>query len=197
MTITVAALFADSDGVYSQYPFVDVWDISRDARGYSGPYPVIAHPPCEAWGDLYWTRPGRRRGDDGGCFQSAVDSVEKFGGVLEHPASSSAPGQYGLSKSREWGWHKELFKPGWTCLVEQGFYGHQAPKLTWLYYVGESIPTKLQWGSSGASGTVENSCSKKDRRATPKLFADLLLSMVLPPPCHVGDWLQTKTGDKK
>lgn len=49
--IEVSVLFARADSVYKDLCF-DVWDADRDARGYAGPWPVIAHPPCRGWGSL-------------------------------------------------------------------------------------------------------------------------------------------------
>ena len=49
----VAALFVERDGAYYGLPNVDPWDAERDARTYAGPFPVVAHPPCERWGK-YW-----------------------------------------------------------------------------------------------------------------------------------------------
>jgi hypothetical protein len=75
----IAALFVDPKGVYSGLPEVDCWGEDRDARLYPGPWPVVAHPPCERWGK-YWhggpnsarsPRVRRIKGDDGGCFASA------------------------------------------------------------------------------------------------------------------------------
>ena len=46
----IAALYVEEDGPYSQIDGVDAWGVTRDARQYDGPYPVIAHPPCKRWG---------------------------------------------------------------------------------------------------------------------------------------------------
>ena len=98
--VTVAALFVDPLGVYPDLVRPGMWwDEIRDARTYTGPQPVVAHPPCQLWVNMAavnWKRYGRQRpawypgGDDGGCFASALASVRRFGGVLEHPAESHA-----------------------------------------------------------------------------------------------------------
>ena len=93
----VAALYVVTDGVYFGIDGVDPWDATRDARAYAGPHPVVAHPPCERWG-RYWgggpmlagTKRQKKKGDDGGCFASAIAAVRKYGGVLEHPEASHA-----------------------------------------------------------------------------------------------------------
>lgn len=91
---TVAALFVQPRGCYVGLPGVDPWDEQRDARKYAGPHPVVAHPPCERWGRYWFGGPSakvrRAKGDDGGCFAAALNSVRRWGGVLEHPACSSA-----------------------------------------------------------------------------------------------------------
>ena len=48
----VAAMFVRADSVYKTIPGVDCWDIDRDARLWPGGCPVVAHPPCRAWGRL-------------------------------------------------------------------------------------------------------------------------------------------------
>jgi len=98
----IAALFVESNGPYFGLPNVDPWDEARDARKYKGPYPVIAHPPCERWG-RYWSggpsaKVKRKKGDDNGCFVSAFASVRYYGGILEHPEASHAWTHFGLLK---------------------------------------------------------------------------------------------------
>lgn len=83
----IAALFVDPRGCYSKIPDIDLWDEKRDARLYVGHWPVVAHPPCSRWcrlAGLVEARWGHKKGDDGGCFASALASVRKWGGVLEH-----------------------------------------------------------------------------------------------------------------
>lgn len=97
----IAALFVESDGAYFGLPHVDPWDEPRDARRYSGPLPVVAHPPCQRWGRYWHGAPNKPRqhrlGEDGGCFAAALTAVRNYGGVLEHPAHSHAWRFFGLA----------------------------------------------------------------------------------------------------
>lgn len=200
----IAALYVQTGGCYFGLPDVDPWDEARDARLYAGPWPVVAHPPCERWG-RYWSggpsaRVRRAKGDDGGCFKAALASVREFGGVLEHPEASHAWAAFGLkAPPRDGGWIRADHHGGWTCCVEQGHYGHRARKATWLYVNGTHRPD-LKWGKSEAkhswgeskrrekererwpsrresrTGTAQL-LSHKERAATPIPFRDLLLSL--------------------
>jgi hypothetical protein len=196
----VAALFVSPRGPYAGLEGVDLWDASRDARRYDGPHPVVAHPPCERWG-RYWhggpsARVRRIKGDDGWCFSAALTAVRTWGGVLEHPAASSAWGAFGLkTPPRAGGWIVADWDGGWTCCVDQGHYGHRAQKATWLYAVGVNPLPLLTWGKSSRrvrlddgfhsaeerrrkirTGTCQR-LSKRERIETPMEFRDLLLSM--------------------
>lgn len=76
----VAALFVQSKGCYFGLPNVDPWDEARDARLYAGAHPVVAHPPCQRWGKMWFGQPltvkrtGERKqlGDDGGLNKAAT-----------------------------------------------------------------------------------------------------------------------------
>jgi hypothetical protein len=101
----VSALYVQTGGTYFDLPHVDPWDERRDARKYAGPHPVVAHPPCQRWGKFWFgcpltvKRTGVRKvkGDDGGCFESALDAVRLWGGILEHPWGSHAWPHFGLA----------------------------------------------------------------------------------------------------
>jgi hypothetical protein len=201
--IRIAALFVEKGGCYFGLPDVDPWDIDRDARQYEGPYPVVAHPPCARWG-RYWggapgTWPRLKKGDDGGCFAAALAAVRRWGGVLEHPEASGAWKAFGLSPPpRCGGWVPAdhiLGYRGWTCCVEQGWYGHRARKATWLYAHGVDLPS-LQWGSAPgdfvrcdegfhskeerARAIKTGACqrlSARQRAASPIEFRDILIGM--------------------
>lgn len=196
----IAALYVQSGGCYFGLPGVDPWDEARDARRYSGPWPVVAHPPCERWG-RYWNggpsaRVKRKKGDDGGTFAADLEAVRRFGGVLEHPEASGAWSAFDLMEPpRCGGWVVADWQGGWTCCVEQGAYGHRARKATWLYAVGVELPT-LRWGRAdgdfvrldeGFHSAEERRraiktgagrrLSKRQRAATPLAFRDLLISI--------------------
>lgn len=155
---TVAALYVAKGGVYSSVPGVDPWDRDRDARGYPGPHPVIAHPPCQRWGKfaagspLVIARTGVRKhvGDDEGTFSASLRAARRWGGVIEHPWGSRAWGAYQLAvPPRGGGWIKADQFGGWTCCVEQGRYGHYARKPTMLLAYHTETP-ELLWGVSEA-----------------------------------------------
>jgi hypothetical protein len=147
---------------------------------YAGPYPVVAHPPCKSWSLMSNCRPEIVKGEDGGCFDAALSAVRTFGGVLEHPAYSWAWRRYGLlPPTLNYGWNKSLFDEGFTCEVDQAWYGHPANKRTWLYYVGPE-PPDLRWGLAPFTGrTVRNDGGggRDQRSKTPPEFRDALLSM--------------------
>lgn len=109
---TVAALYVEADGAYFGLPYVDPWDEVRDARRYDGPYPVVAHPPCQRWGKMWFGQPltvkrtGVRKtlGDDGGCFAAALQAVRTYGGVLEHPLGQSGMAAFQSQHASEIWW---------------------------------------------------------------------------------------------
>jgi hypothetical protein len=196
--VTVAALFVEKDGAYYGLDGVDPWDAERDARLYPGPWPVVAHPPCQRWGALgnasyaRWGGEHNRPGNDGGCFASALASVRRFGGVLEHPAGSRAWAAHGLPAPVGRGWQAELDShgagEGWVAEVWQSAYGHRARKRTWLYAVTPWGPPPLdrrapagthQIGFQDQRGKDRNkpTLGKREASATPPAFRDLLLSI--------------------
>lgn len=186
----VAALYVAEGGAYYGLPGVDPWDEARDARLYLGPFPVVAHPPCARWcrlAELVQSQGGASVGDDGGTFAAALAAVNKWGGVLEHPAFTKAWRAHGLIVPPAFGWAQNVFGPGWVCEVSQAAYGHRAPKLTWLYYRGKALPPPLDWSRPACEMTTTTSRrvhgvrvemqDKKERSATPPRFRDLLLSL--------------------
>ena len=199
----IAALFVETDGAYFGLPGVEPWDEAKDARRYSGPLPVVAHPPCQRWGRYWHGAPNKpnqyRLGEDGGRFASALTAVRNYGGVMEHPAHSHAWRFFGLTPPpNSGGWVEADELGGWTCYVEQGHYGHMSRKATWLYAVGTELP-ELKWGPIeqrihpvalerhgyakarriGVMAMVGGKDKTRIRNATPPEFRDLLLSIAL------------------
>jgi hypothetical protein len=205
--VTIAALYVEKDGCYFGLPDVDPWPVDRDARLYAGPWPVVAHPPCERWG-RYWHGSTRKPhqyklGDDGGCFEAALNAVRTYGGVLEHPADSHAWECFGLPKpKRGAGWLSCGYQTGFTCYVEQGHYGHfsrkptrlyvcrvERPELNWTRLPQRLHPTALaKYGYEkarriGVMAMIGGKRKTEIRNATPIPFRDLLLGMARSAAC--------------
>lgn len=206
--MTIAALFVATGGPYFNLPDIDPWDQERDARKYPGPYPAVAHPPCQRWGKLWagqplWiARTGERKvlGDDDGCFASALEAVRTWGGVIEHPWQSRAWPYFGLNvPSRKGGWIVADERGGFTCCVEQGRYGHYARKPTLIYVAKfKGVLPELDWGIGeprldpeivarmglkrakrlGEMGMRGGGKDSPERIHTPARFRDLLLAIV-------------------
>lgn len=201
----IAALYVAKGGCYWDQPNIDPWDESRDARLYAGPWPVVAHPPCQRWGKLWAGQPlhikrtGERKlkGDDGGCFAAALEAVRKWGGVIEHPWQSHAWSHFGLNiPPRAGEWIAADFEGGWTCCIEQRRYGHYARKPTLLLAYGCALP-ELDWGIGasrldpaviermglqrarrlGEVGSQGGGRDSAQRIGTPAAFRDLLLTI--------------------
>jgi hypothetical protein len=198
---TVAALYVEPAGAYAGLPGVECWDEARDARKYWGPWPVVAHPPCQRWG-RFWHGSTRKPhqfqlGADDGCFAAALYVVRIWGGVLEHPADSHAWRHFGIVRpERGAGWQRADDFDGWTCYVEQGHYGHLARKPTWLYAAHVDLP-ELNWTCGaqrlhpvalerygyakarriGMMAMVGGKRKTEIRNATSPEFRDILLSM--------------------
>lgn len=187
--MTVAVLFARQDSIYKMLPGCDVWDMDRDARRWPGGAPVVAHPPCRAWGRL--RKLAKPRPDEKALAFFAVEQVMRYGGVLEHPAWSTfwdaahlpKPGQAGVR--------------GWTLPIVQSWWGHRAEKATWLYIVGcapSDVPA-MPLVLGDASHVVTQSrcrggqrlrkgmqgwrpeCTKPEREQTPRQLAEWLVDL--------------------
>lgn len=168
---TVAALYVRADGPYASMPGVDPWPVERDATKYEGPWPGVYHPDCAPWGRYRNIAPTRKRAD---LAVRAVDQVRWYGGVLEHPCDSRLWVARDLPRPGEtpdqWG--------GWSMLVRQSWWGHRAPKPTWLYIVGcapVDIP-QLPPPVTDPGGRVENMCHR-ERELSPPAFAAWLVEL--------------------
>lgn len=176
----IAVLFARHDSIYKTLPHCDVWDAERDARNWPGGCPVIAHPPCRAWGQLRHFAnplPGERE-----LAIWAVQQVRQWGGVLEHPAQSQLWPEMELPKPGnrdEWG--------GFSVWICQHWFGHKAEKPTLLYIVGiepaELPPIPFVLGES--THVIASTCkrrpevTKAEREHTPLALAEWLREVTL------------------
>lgn len=188
----IAALFVETNGCYFGLDDIDPWDITRDARLYKGETPVVAHPPCQLWGRFAhvnykrWGGEHNRPGNDGGCFASALASVRRCGGILEHPAFTDAWKAYNLPRPEAGKWID--VGTDWVCEVWQSAYGHKARKRTWLLYNGDRAPPDMRWqrpdgthqiGFHDQRGKDRNkpTISGKAASATPLEFRDALINL--------------------
>ncbi len=188
----IAALYVQTDGCYFGLDGVDPWDESRDARLYDGPWPVVAHPPCQRWGAMAavnyarWGGEHNRPGNDGGCFAAALQAVLTFGGVLEHPKATRAWAAHGIDRPVAGGWTRT--ENGWVCEVWQSAYGHRANKATWLFYAGKALPRSMIWdrpvgthqvGFQDQRGKAANkpTLCPIEAAATPIAFRDELIEL--------------------
>lgn len=175
----VAALYVDPKGPYYALG-VDCWDEARDAKLYTGPHPVVAHPPCGPWGRLKFLC----KHQDPSCGPRAVEQVREHGGVLEHPQHSSLWKACGLPRP---GQGYDRFG-GRTYEVRQVHWGHKCEKPTWLYMVGVPPFLVLEGLRTGGVAThrVTNGSREKthlprvsalEARLTPPAFAEWLVSL--------------------
>lgn len=197
--MSVTALYIDPTGPYPALLGPEnCWDEERDARKFfsSTVTPVIAHPPCGRWcamARLNERRWGAKVGDDGGCFKSALNTLQSNAGVLEHPAGSLAWPEYALEKPNSKGGWKRVadnrfyFGHYWVCQLNQAAYGHICTKATWLVYSGKSEPFALRWdkvkGTHQIGGGVNTGNNAKPRATkaqaihSPVEFAKTLVAL--------------------
>lgn len=167
----VAVLFARRDSVYKSLAGCDVWDEDRDARLWRGGVPVVAHPPCRAWGKL--AHMAKPRDHERDLARLAVEQVRKWGGVLEHPARSKLWADQGLPLPGA-----TDSAGGWTLPILQQWFGHRAEKATWLYIVGvppRAVP-QIPLVMGRAQTTVE-AMGHGEREKTPIELAEWLCEL--------------------
>lgn len=183
----IAVLFARRDSIYKSLG-VDVWDAERDALNWPGGMPIVAHPPCRAWGNLRKfakPEPGEKE-----LALWAVDRIRQWGGVLEHPERSTLWPEKNLPEpDRDYVKTFDEFG-GFTIVVDQNWWGHRAQKRTRLYICGCSpidVPTiPLRLGEATHtlglySGRDKSKCrpsiTKREHEATPIEFAKWLIDL--------------------
>ncbi len=173
----IAVLFARSDSDYKNYPEFDVFDIERDAREFCKKMPVLAHPPCRAWGQL--SHMANPRIGEKQLAYFALAQVRLNGGVLEHPAGSR------LWKEAPLPMPNEFFDEfgGFTIEVDQFDFGHVAHKKTKLYICGIRLndlpklpPVNTASTDRSICGNVKGTkrCTQYQREYTPDALIEFM-----------------------
>ena len=180
----VAVLFARRDSIYKTIPGCEVYDQDRDALTYAGGMPVVAHPPCRAWGNLsHFAKP---RDGEKQLAEWAVEQVRRWGGVLEHPKNSRLWAAMKLPKAGSGRDGEGAF----SISVDQHWWGHRANKETWLYIKGLTgkLPATALRIDEGThyimrhnKTTSRNAWRQRlptwEREATPIAFAEWLVNV--------------------
>ena len=180
LKIMIPVLFARRDSAYKNADVFDVYDIDRNALTYEGGSPVIAHPPCRAWGKL--SHMAKPREGEKALALWAVGVVRKNKGILEHPNGSKLWKAAGLPRGEEVDEYG-----GFTIEIDQYDFGHVAPKKTLLYIVGttkDKIPTlppkntakPLRSIAGNIKGTVR--CTQYQREYTPDKLIDFFRKII-------------------
>jgi hypothetical protein len=134
----VAALLVSGRSIYKHMAGVEAYDEKRDARTWDAKSPAVAHPQCRCWSkSLAAQAKAPDRKGEMKLATWAVRAIRQSGGIVEQPAGSKVWGAMRMPMPNagpdKYG--------GWTCYVEQRWFGYVSRKPTWLYMVG--IPKHL------------------------------------------------------
>jgi hypothetical protein len=135
--------------------------------------PGIFHPPCRRWARLAHFVAGEGSQQAEEERQLALWSMamcRRFGGVVEHPITSRLWQAAGCLSPGVRDAHG-----GVLITLQQGDFGHRAPKATGLYIVGAAVPA-TPFHLVDAAGRVERMC-RAERERTPPQFAALLVHL--------------------
>jgi len=175
----VAVLFCRKNSNYKNL-VSECYDIDRNARTFDLEIPVIAHPPCRAWGMLrQFAKP---RPDEKDLALFAIEIIRTNGGVLEHPRGSTLFPKYLPLPGQT-----DSFG-GFTICISQKDFGHPAEKKTFLYVCGMSKnelprlpisfdPVLFTIDTPKGKNTLKKQCSKSWRERTPDLLMKYLIEI--------------------
>lgn len=175
----ISALFVRSNSIYKTLG-VDCWDAERNALFWPGGNPAIFHPPCRGWGSFHGLSVATL--EEKALAPWSIDQVRKWGGVVEHPRSSSLWSYCRLPTGR----NLDLYG-GFTLCINQHWFGHLAEKKTLLYIVGlrpaDIPPYPLNLDAvthivaTSSSQRVKKELSKSARECTPIALATWLIQV--------------------
>lgn len=165
----IPVLFTQVNSNYNDNQIFDTYDLHRNAFTYYDRIPLIAHPPCRLFSRLrkFSTAPRSELK----CAFFALSKVRQFGGILEHPRSSTLwkTGNFDLSGNVD-------SYGGFLRSVNLSWFGFPCQKKTMLYFVGispsqlPSFPISLNAITNSISSSKHNSLpeiSKSARSTTP------------------------------
>ena len=125
----IPVLFTQEKSNYNNFKIFDCYDLKRNALCYNGRVPVIAHPPCRKFSKLRGLSTAPLSEKKLAFF--ALSKVRQFGGILEHPRSSTLwlNGNFNLDGSVD-------SYGGFLRSVDLSWFGFPARKKTMLYFCG-------------------------------------------------------------
>lgn len=174
-------LFTTKNSIYKKLG-CDVYDQERNALTWSGGEPALYHPPCRLFCKLKHL--AKAPINEKELAYWSVDMVQKYGGVLEHPAYSNLWAEKNLPLPGQ----SDEF--GFSIDINQSWFGHKTHKRTWLYIVGitaKELPDYQCWETNITHQFRFNKrnrksnlkeLSKKQALATPPEFAKWLIEIV-------------------
>lgn len=191
--VVTRELGPDQEGPHERIAFAD-------ATNYTGPWAVVAHPPCRAWGKFAHFETTRNciREGERGLAAYALLMVRRCGGVMEHPEGSRAWDCFGLPKPlagcggpvRYGSQFSLLHEGGFSLAIDQFRFGHRCKKQTWLYIHGVPLPIVMGLIPPPREGNPTHTIasvgiakgglpqvSRYEREHTPLAFAEFLIEI--------------------
>ena len=127
--LMIPVLFTQKNSNYNKIQIIDCYDEKRDALSFNARIPLIAHPPCRKFSKLRGLSTAPTKEKQLAFF--ALAQVRMFGGILEHPRSSTLwkEGNFNLDGSVD-------SYGGFLRSVDLSWFGFPARKKTMLYFCG-------------------------------------------------------------
>ena len=176
----IPVLFTQENSNYNKIKIFDCYDIKRDALSFNGRIPLIAHPPCRKFSKLRGLSTAPLSEKKLAFF--ALAKVRQFGGILEHPRSSTLwkDGNFNLDGSVD-------SYGGFLRSVDLSWFGFPARKKTMLYFCGitpgqlPSFPISLNAITHVISSTYKSDkkeLSKNMRSTTPLQMIEFFIEVM-------------------